>query len=60
MMNDLEMDMAKLKELRCTRCGSERLARGIIKRKYNDGIYYFEQILKCKECEQEIVMQVRI
>jgi len=61
MMNDyLEIDMTKLKEIKCTRCGSESFKKGIIKKKYEGNDIYFEQLLKCKDCEHELLIQVRV
>ena len=59
MMENSVME-GKMLELKCSRCGSERLLRRSIKRKLEGGIDYFEQILKCKECEQEMFVQVRV
>ena len=60
MMANLEMGMSQLKELRCTRCGSNMLRRGKISSRIENSIPYFEQLLTCKECNHEILMQVRI
>jgi hypothetical protein len=58
--NILEMSIVELKEIKCVRCQSDRLLGGAIKRRRENGIDYFEQKLKCRDCWHEMIFQVRI
>jgi len=60
MEQNLVINTTDLREIRCSRCQSSKVAKGSIKKSLEDGALYFEQKFKCKDCEHETVIKVKI
>lgn len=56
----LEVSMIGLEEIKCVRCGSDKFKKGFIKKFCIGDDVYFSQLLKCKDCEHELMVEVKV